>query len=49
MKKYMSICVLVLIVLVLLSCAKNEDDVEKSGIITDTNAGYEIEMIDGQY
>ncbi|MBE6639790.1 MAG: hypothetical protein E7616_10185 [Ruminococcaceae bacterium] len=52
MKKYMSIWILVLIVFVLCACAKNDhiqDDAEKGGIITDTNAGYEIEMINGEY
>jgi hypothetical protein len=44
----MSIFTLILIVFVLFACAENKQ-ADKGTVITDTNAGYEIELIDDEY
>ena len=48
MKKIMCIFTLMLIVFVLFACAGNNQD-DKGTVITDTNTGYEIEVVDGEY
>ena len=48
MKKIMCIFTLMLIVFVLFACAGN-NQADKGTVITDTNKGYEIEVVDGEY
>ena len=48
MKKIMCIFTLMLIVFMLFACAENKQT-DKGTVITDTNKGYEIEVIDGEY